>query len=414
MKILAISKFFPPNGSARALQIDKVLKAICQTGCQVHVIAGLSSIETSKLSVTRDNLPYTLRYVLFDPPREGKSFVGRFWHRLLCEFSSANPVYKWVRRTLYETMHTVESYKPDVVLTSSSSFESHLVGLHLKNRVGLPWVASFSDPWPSHTMPFPHNAYKMPVLTEWQMFLLRSVLRKCDGIHMPNRHALKLIGKKTQLSISEKCYSIPHVGSKVDIDSEQYEKGWLAHIGHLSRQRLSKPLLEAVKISASNYPKDFKGLLLVGTVCREFHALAKKMNMGRLVKIMGHMPSEKAMLLAAQSEALLVVEADMPKSPFLPSKFADYTFVDRPIIAITPPISPIREYLSACGGGYPVSHNTEEISNAIHKVFCNRSELSKTFCIDSANVLKSNFSSESVGAKYLHMFRSVLHQDSPQ
>ena len=414
MKILAISKSFPPNGGARALQINKVLKAICQTGCEVHVIAGLSSIETSKLSVTKDSFPYTLRYVPFDPPGEGNTLVGRFWHRLLCELSSANPVYKWVRRAIDETMRTLESYKPDVVLTSSSPFESHLVGLHLKNRVGLPWVASFSDPWPPHTMPFPHNAYEMPILTGWQMFLLRSVLRKCDGIHMPNSEALELIGQKTQLSISEKCYSIPHVGSKVDIDSEQYEKGWLAHIGHLSRQRLSEPLLESVKVSASNYPKDFKGLLLVGTVCREFHALAKKMNMGRLVKIMGSMSSEKAMLLAAESEALLVVEADMPRSPFLPSKFADYACVDRPIIAITPPISPIRKYLSACGGGYPVLHNTKEISNAIHKVFCNRSGLSTTFRIDSAKVLRSNFSSESVGAKYLHMFRSVLRQDCAQ
>ena len=394
------------------MQINKVLKAICQTGCELRVIAGLSSIETSKLSVTKDSLPYTLRYVPFDPPREGNTLVGRFWHRLLCELSSANPAYKWVRRAIDETMRTVESYKPDVVFTSSSPFESHLVGLHLKKRTGLPWVASFSDPWPAHTMPFPHNAYEMPVLTAWQMFLLRTVLRKCDGIHMPNRQALELVGNKARVSITGKRHAIPHVGSEVAITLKQHEKGWLAHIGHLSRQRISEPLLEAVKASVSRYPKNFKGLLLVGTVSPEFDTLVKKMGMSELVRKMGHVSSEKAVLVAARSEALLVVEADMPSSPFLPSKFADYASVGRPIIAVTPPVSPIREYLDKYGGGYPVSHSTEEICESIQTVFCDGFSSYETQCNAAFKELKNEFSYDSVGAKYLQMFQRVFSEDS--
>ena len=120
------------------------------------------------------------------------------------------------------------------------------------------------------------------------------------------------------------------------------------------------------------------------------------------------MPPERAAEIMLAAQALLVVEADMRISPFLPSKFADYAYAKRPILAITPPVSAIRDYLAKYGGGKAVSHNTSEIAAAIRDVFSEE----RCFGNDSTSLqeeqLSSAFSSDVVGAAYAKMFRSVV------
>jgi hypothetical protein len=98
------------------------------------------------------------------------------------------------------------------------------------------------------------------------------------------------------------------------------------------------------------------------------------------------------MAIANRAVALLVLEADMPESPFLPSKFADYARVGRPIIAVTPNRSPIRQYLNQYGGGCAVTHDRQEISRAIGMVLKNEANH-----IIKNSTLSNQFSSKSVG-----------------
>jgi hypothetical protein len=141
--------------------------------------------------------------------------------------------------------------------------------------------------------------------------------------------------------------------------------------------------------------------------------MVKQMGVDNLVQIMGQVPPQRAAEIMRAAQALLVVEADMPISPFLPSKFADYAHAKRPILAITPPVSAIRDYLAKYGGGKAISHNASEIAAAIRSVFSEKRCFDKDVTLLREEQLSSAFSSDVVGATYERMFRSVVEELTP-
>ncbi|NJK97067.1 MAG: glycosyltransferase family 4 protein, partial [Bacteroidales bacterium] len=142
-------------------------------------------------------------------------------------------------------------------------------------------------------------------------------------------------------------------------------KGWLAHIGNITHERVSVPFLSAIGSTHNEIPELFRGLLCVGDVCHEFKSLIKKLKLEKCIHLVGHLRQEEALKIAEGSDALLVLEADMETSPFLPSKFADYMLIGKPIIAVTPQVSPIRDYLKTYSQGVCVSHNEKNISTVL-------------------------------------------------
>lgn len=106
------------------------------------------------------------------------------------------------------------------------------------------------------------------------------------------------------------------------------------------------------------------------------------------------------MKVASECSASLVIEEDMPFSPFLPSKYADYIATNTPIIAITPPISPIRDYSKNMNNCYVVNHDKHEIYSAIKRVF----ENGKHGYRESNRI----FSCNNIGNKYRELFDNII------
>jgi hypothetical protein len=403
LKIILISHFFPPNPAARSLQIGKVKSAIESLGIDIRVIAG--SNKSNKDTIQWDQPHQNVYLVPYSSINIGQSFSARLLIRVYRELMTINPHNPWVRDVFKKALSLAKEFKPDLIMTSSTPFESHMVGLKLKKYFGLPWVASFSDPWPSAISPAPYNSYEIPGIKNFQMYYLRSVLSHCDAMHMTNMHAIKLTEQKTKVNLSQKGFSIPHIGSKNNNNDAavKVDDGWLIHIGFLTRERVSPQLLEGIRTAVISNSNRFKGLLLVGKVSIEFKSLVDKMGMKDMVHYHGSVSQKDAMAIANRAIALLVLEADMPESPFLPSKFADYALVGRPIIAVTPKRSPIRQYLSRYGGGYAVSHDGKEISDAIKMVL-----MKDTDQLIHKNTLSNRFTSRSIGLRYKDMFENIL------
>jgi hypothetical protein len=131
-------------------------------------------------------------------------------------------------------------------------------------------------------------------------------------------------------------------------------------------------------------------------------------NTAHLVKMLPAVSAEDAMVNAASSTAVLVIEADMPESPFLPSKFADYAVTGRPIIAVTPRISPIRDYLDRCGGGCAVVHNRGEIVAAIRDAFVEKDSACSPHDPSGNNQLAEFFIPKHIADQYMQMMQDVI------
>lgn len=399
MRILVISKLFPPLNNAQALQSYKVAKALSQAGCDVRVVAELKGDKTEK-----PTCQFPVQYIS-SRKSDHSNFGTRFTNRLL----ESKLWCRWARRACDVCLEIIKDFRPDIILTISNPYHSHYVGLLLRQRTKICWIASFQDPCPSSILPLPYHWDRGTIRNLWEMHFARKVLNKCDAVLMTNFYALRLMEKKIGSKILNKSFALPHVGTEFKKKTD-YTERYLAYIGDMAK-RESPFLLEAIKQISSEMPEQFQGLFCVGSGHEKFQNMVREKNVEHLVNFMGQVPSSTADEIAANSYALLVIEADMPESPFLPSKFADYATIGHPIIAITSPVSPIRDYLRQYGGGIAVNHNKQEIIKAIRDVFSgsfSNCELSRN---NNTEDLASLFSASTVAASYKKMFETLCRND---
>jgi len=403
MRILIVGKLFPPSTSARALQLANVANALVDAGCEVRVIAELDR------QAKKPQLRFPVHYVKSEaaaPRTSPAGLLGRFVGSLDNSLRRRD----WWRRAGIEALKVIREFKPDVLLSSSSPYDSHCVVLEIRRRTEIPWIAYFSDPWPPAIMPEPYRespSRRGRLKTLWEMRLVRKTLQECDALAMGNPYALELMERETGIAVIQKRFAIGHIGS------ERFNGGGttnkkLAHIGQLCERRHSPELLTAVKRVATEIPDRFEGLLLVGDVCREFQDLIRQEEMQDMVESAGHLPAARAQELACGAGALLVLEAEMELSPFLPSKFADYAMTGRPVIAITPAVGAIRDYLKMHRGGWAVGRDADQISQAIREAFKGRNAERTEPSPVAQPPISRPFRSENVAKQYLDMCESVL------
>ncbi len=408
LKLLVVSKSFPPLQTAQALQIGKVAEAIADCDCEITVVAGIPNGDKENVKVLPENSSSHICYVPYSVPWLGKHRLTRIWARFCLEVSPINNLYGWVTQASSAAIEVLKNQKIDVIMTSSSPFESHLVGLTLKRKTGLPWIASFSDPWPGSLSPKPYYTKGLPLFRNIRMALLKKVMSECNIVHMPNCYGIEWTEKISGFPITGKAVVIPHIGSSTPVtDTIPEYVGWLAHVGDLSNERVSRALLDGVQRAYMEIPDHFKGLLCVGKVCPIFNEMVHNMGMNGIVKLTGQLSANEAMLISRSVTALLVIEADMKMSPYLPSKFADYALIGKPILSITPSKSSIRDYLNRYGGGIAVGHVANEIFSAILEIFSQKSKIEPSINPRKSD-LKSPFMSQVVGRQYMRMFQNLL------
>jgi len=405
MKLLIIARFFPPKQGAQQIQMWKVANALANVGIKTIVISQFASAGqqiTNEEFLLCDNRNLKILYVPgTNYWNDSKKLPARLKHRLTSETDAINSYSQWTRGASSLAENIIKALKPDIMMTVSTPFESHMAGLLVRRKFNIPWIAFFSDPWPKN--PPPYNSREILFFSKYKLFLLRKCFQNCDSILATNKIQIKFMQQSSGIDISSHSYIVPHIGDQSQIEINSNPRNVLTHTGFLSKERTSKALLTAIKSNAENPQIAFDGLVQVGNVSSEFLKLVNENRIMHCVKFIDVVRPNEANLLARESKVLLVIEADMEESPYLPSKFADYAMTGRSILAITPKISTVRNYLERFGGGIAVTNNELEIDKALKRLFLQNEE----FC--NLN-LAYQFSPTTVASKYLDVFEEVIHK----
>jgi len=129
MNILVVSKFYPPMTAARALQIMKVTAAMQNAGATVHVIAGQEcpSSQRNENHHGKQEDPE----VMFVPftPMKGKSLPSRMLAKARRELPLFLVFRAWIGNAMKKAEMVISRSKVDLIMTSSTPLESHMVGL---------------------------------------------------------------------------------------------------------------------------------------------------------------------------------------------------------------------------------------------------------------------------------------------
>ncbi|RZJ34048.1 MAG: glycosyl transferase family 1 [Flavobacterium sp.] len=372
-KVLIIAYYWPPAGGPGVQRWLKFAKYLPENGFHpvVYVPENPSYpiIDEGLCADVPDNITIIKRKI-WEPYQIASVFSGKkirkFSSGIIAEKkkqSLTEKLFLWIRGNLFIPdarvfwvqpstaflQRYISENKIDVVITTGPPHSLHLIGMNLKNRLSIPWVADFRDPWT--TIGYQKSLRLSAYAKRQHQKLERQVLNSADQIIVTSKRTKTEFAELTTRPIEVITNGYDTFSA---LRSKPDEKFVLAHIGSLLSGRNPKILWECLSEMVTELPgfsSDFK-LRLVGATSSSVLDSINENGLQSFTEVFGYVPHPEAVRLQQSARVLLLIEIDSEETKsILPGKLFEYMVSERPIIAIGPDGSDIAGILSETNSG---------------------------------------------------------------
>lgn len=375
MKILVLAETITLNRTSEGICTYKFLDTLRQTNHQVLCLSGDSDIDNINSSHIKYPVPLTKieNYDTYNQKWKKRKTDFSWWlDKLdaLCSYMSGFNGTYWrkIQAWMNSIDETIRKEKPDVIFVRGAGdiFTPHL-GMLLRNRK-IPWIAHYHDPFPISLYPPPYQRNQF-IISFLQEFWNRKILENADAITFPSLRLRDWMTKDRE-DLKEKSFIIPHIGGPINngellisqniIDPKYFS---LVHTGTLLGPREPWALIKAfIKfINQDDKKKSMARLYFIGNV-NEHHvnnpSWSEALKCENIKIINKRVPQNVAHQMAIDATALILLEANSKISPFFPAKLADYVWLVKPILALSPLESTTVDLL---GKNYPLINTPSDV-----------------------------------------------------
>ncbi|WNO08123.1 hypothetical protein [Teredinibacter sp. KSP-S5-2] len=254
--------------------------------------------------------------------REFRS-VTALWARLNGHIP--NNYYQWGRKVADTVLRGAEV--PDVFYGRAWPHASWVPAYELAEKYSRPLMLHLSDPFPPPNEPQPDQEFLKGV---------QKMVRRADVVTFTNQQTIPY--QKKNISFDQTPTAVlPHVTRAPEVLSDVREEKQFYHIGAVSKFRPADPLLQGFALFLEQYPD--ATLNFVGASAKYLEPLIHHYKLeGRAIIL----PYTDNVLASMEKSSLLIcLDANIDEPVFTPTKIIEYLTVNRPVLAITPPNSPV-------------------------------------------------------------------------
>ncbi|MCB0372991.1 MAG: glycosyltransferase family 4 protein [Muricauda sp.] len=239
----------------------------------------------------------------------------------------------WVKPSIHFLAKVIADEGIKTIITTGPPHSLHLIGLGLKKRYDIHWIADFRDPWTSIGY---HKKLRLTSFARRKhQNLEREVLVSADKIVVTSHTT-----KKEFEAITPKPIKVITNGYDDDLQPVSLDsKFTISHIGSLLTGRNPKGLWQAIKelIAENEAFQNALSIQLAGVVGEEVLQSIQELGLESSTKVLGYLSHEKVLELQQKSQVLLVLEIDSEETKgIIPGKLFEYLNAKRPILAIGP------------------------------------------------------------------------------
>lgn len=372
-KLLIITYYFPPAGGPGVQRWLKFVKYLPDFGVQPIVYVpenptypivdeGLVSEISDKTIILKNKIlePYQLASLFSKnktkkissgiiPNKKKQSFLDKFFLWIRGNLFIPDARVLWVKPSLKYLEKYITENNIDTIVTSGPPHSLHLIGLQLKQKLNVTWLADFRDPWTTigyhKSLRLSNYASKKHKKFEYQ------VLNSADTI---------LVTSETTKTEFEAITSKPIEVITNGYDNENVAtptldtKFSLAHIGSFLSERNPKLLWESLAELLQEIPsfKEHFELKLIGAVSQEVLETIHEFKLDLYVSNLGYVSHNEAIAHQKKSQVLLLIEIDSQDTKsIIPGKLFEYMVSNRPIIAIGPDGSDFAKIITETNTG---------------------------------------------------------------
>lgn len=372
-KVLIITYYWPPAGSSGVQRWLKFVKYLREFGWE-PVIYTANNPEVASLDESlKNDIPEGIEVIKRNVPEPYKLYkfiTGSRGTKIGVGFTSGtskkgilNRAAIWIRgnffipdarmfwiapSTRYLSKYLINN-PVDVIITTGPPHSLHLIGLKLKRRFNIPWIADFRDPW---TGIYFYKDLKLTwIADKINRALERKVLKNSD-LNIVVSH-----------SMADAFNGI--VGAKVEIVSNGFDQAEynfsalinenvfsLVHVGTIPPSSNSNNLWGALARMAKENDEFNRKLKIqfVGDIDSSVVDSLKENNLFEKVEMVGYKPHSEIPLFQKSAQVLLVLAPSTSKE-VLTGKIFEYLAANRPIIAIGPIGGDLDKLLIETGAG---------------------------------------------------------------
>ena len=259
----------------------------------------------------------------------------------------------WNRFALKKAIEIIQKYEIDTLITTSPPHSTQLIGLKLKNKTGVNWIADLRDPWTDIYY------YKQMYHTIWAKKLdekyEKKVLETADFTIVVSKSIKELFENKFPHINKNRIHVIPNGYDEADFNfviESSKEKFIITHIGTLSNSQDIDSFLSAFKQLSENNPSTSFLLRFVGNISNLHQSRIKKLGLTRITKYHSHVSHHESIKFMMGSSILLLSLAKIEGNKgILSGKLFEYLAVQRPILGIGPPDGDASDIIKECNAG---------------------------------------------------------------
>ncbi len=282
----------------------------------------------------------------------------------------------WVRFAYKEAKKIIADQNIDVVITTGPPHSAHLVGLKLKKRFDVHWIADFRDPWTD--LYYNKLLYRIGLSKRKDENLERKVLQTADLV--------LTVGPSMRQHLIQKGNINP---DKVHFIYNGYDENdykdvnvfgdphffTISHIGVLSPAQPITQFLNAVRhFINNNHPIcKYLRLRIVGNVTEDIVTEIKNAVPEIKLEFISYVPKKEAIEYMLSSDLLLNSLAEMDNSELLISgKLMEYIAANKPILCLGNPNGDAANLLKEFDDSIVVDRkDSEKIIEFLDKLFYN-------------------------------------------
>ena len=381
-KVLLLAAALNPDATSEGICSLKFLHTlrnvgydvVCLTSDYLHNLSHHEGIQISPITVTNTkfsvwnfisriekqlecSLPYLVRKIRA-AWRYASGYDANWW----------GAIDAWRRSICCE----VERWKPDIIIVrgAGGNFQPHMA--MLKYRTAVPWIANYHDPYPLSLYPVPYR-HRVPIVSFWQERMHRRIIAAADALTFPSQRLLEWVLRGDLEQYRYKAFVIPHIANplpRLQLDASCLPVRFsprdfvLIHTGTLLGPRDPKALLHGFNIflQQDEERRQKARIIFVGNVNRRHLESGLFDNTTDNVILLNRRVSySEAIGLAQAATALILIEAG-EESPFFPGKLADYLWLRKPILALSPKKSTTADLL---GHSYPLLVAPNDVTGVV-------------------------------------------------
>ncbi|MDZ7724388.1 MAG: glycosyltransferase family 4 protein [candidate division KSB1 bacterium] len=349
-KLLMISYYFPPLGMGGTQRPAKFAKYLHEFGWQPTVLTVKPVAYFAQDQSLLNELAHVriIRTESWDPQRllarlgrqrdaaAGQSAgggIGRWINEKLLPFV-LQPDSKrlWLAHACRTARKLLRSESFDAVYTTSPPHSVQLLGLELKKRFEIPWIADFRDAWAGGVVVHEPTKYQY----QHNLRLQKQVLNAADAVLSVTpglARDLQPLAGDTPVQLLTNGF-----------DPEDYpesrrsdDRFVLCHCGSITKFSHPDVVLHACALMKEKYPdgsKTFRLQFVGYDALGDLEKRVERYGIHDMVDIVGYQPHTKALEYLVSADALLLIAQGRKQDRFIPGKVFEYIGAQKPILAV--------------------------------------------------------------------------------